>query len=80
MRFLVSLLGSLMSHGGVLVRSLRMFLALLVIAFAVMFRGSAVSLGRVVMMFGGLMMRVFGHVVLLGTNATYPSQLIKRGP
>jgi len=61
-------LRSLVRLAGVFVRYRRMLLALLMIAFAVVFRGGPVSLGCIVVVFGGFIMSVFGHDVLLGTE------------
>jgi len=57
-----------MRFAGMFVRGRRMLFACLVISFAMMFRGRAVSLGCVFMVIGGFIMSVFGHAVLLGTN------------
>ena len=50
----------------VLLRSISMLLALGMVALAVMFGGSAVRLGRVLVVLSGFVMFVSGHVRLVG--------------
>jgi hypothetical protein len=62
----MSLVGMLVSCLRVLLRSISLLLTLGMIALAVMFGGGAVRLGRVLVVFSGLVMFVSGHVRLIG--------------
>lgn len=83
---LLLLLALGMRRVGLLVRRLRMLLrtgrvllALGVVALAVMFGGGTMRLGGVFVMFGCLVVLVFGHEILVGcqlpagTNSRYPA-------
>lgn len=62
----VSLIAMLVCSLRVLFGSARVLLALGVIALAVMFRGGTMCLGSVFVVFGSLVVFVFGHEVLVG--------------
>jgi hypothetical protein len=83
---LLLLLALGMRRVGLLVRSLRMllgtdrvFLTLGVVALAVMFGGGTMGLGGVFVVFGRLVVLVFGHEILVGcqlpvgTNSPFPA-------
>ena len=83
---LLLLLALGMRRVGLLVRSLRMLLrtcrvllAFGMVALAVMFGGGTMRLGSRFVMFGGLVVLVFGHEILVGyqlpagTNSRYPA-------
>jgi hypothetical protein len=64
----VSLVAVLSSGLGVLLGIGRMFLALRVIALAVMLCGGAMRFRRILMVFGCLVVLVFGHVISFDCN------------
>jgi hypothetical protein len=64
--FGMRLIGVLVSGLRMLLRARRMFLALGMVALAVVFGGGAMGLGGVFVMFGGLVVFVFSHGILLG--------------
>ena len=83
---LLLLLALGMRRVGLLVRSLRMllrtdrvFLALGVVALAVMFGGGTMGLGSAFVVFGSLVVLVLGHEILVGcqlpvgTNSPFPA-------
>jgi hypothetical protein len=60
------LVGVLVGGLGMLLCARCVLLALGVVALAVMFRGGTMCLGGVLVMFGSLVMLVFGHEILVG--------------
>jgi hypothetical protein len=62
----MSLIAMLVCSLRVLFGSARVLLALGVIALAVMFRGGTMGLGSVFVVFGSLVVFVFGHGILVG--------------
>jgi len=82
---LLLLLALGMCRVGLLVRSLRMllgtdrvFLALGVVALAVMFGGGTMGLGGVFVVFGSLVVLVFGHEILVGCQPAQTCRTRKR--
>jgi hypothetical protein len=73
----MSLVGMLMGRLRMLLRSIGLLLALGMIALAVMFGGGAMSLGRVLVVFGCFIMFVSGHILPPGLFAPSRHQIAK---
>jgi len=64
--FRMRIVGVLARSLGMLLRTRRVLLALGVVALAVMFSSGAMRLGGVLVVFGCLVVLVFGHEILVG--------------